>query len=61
MPSTGQTPDRTTTAQQFGGFVLEISPLALPAGVNAMQVNIGNENRGLLETRRGLKEVTFNE
>jgi len=59
MPRTDQTPDRTTSVQQFSGLVLEVGETALPAGAMVEQVNVTCEERGVLNVRRGLKPVSF--
>jgi len=61
MPDGPTTPDTMTAMQQFGGLVLEIGPVALPPGAMVDQTNMTCERRGILETRSGLKPVTFNE
>ena len=59
MPDTGHTPDVTTTVQQFQGLVTEVSTLALPPGAMVKQENLTLERRGMLESRNGLRPVTF--
>jgi hypothetical protein len=61
MPSSPETPDRTTTIQKFTGIITEVSPVALPPGASENQVNLTNEERGVAQSRKALRPVTFNE
>jgi|SaaInlV_100m_DNA_3_1039692.scaffolds.fasta_scaffold174387_1 hypothetical protein len=59
MPTTQNSPNSETLAQQFSGLITEVADTAVPVGAMVAQVNLTCEERGVLTTRPGLKPVSF--
>lgn len=60
MPSSENT-NETSTARMsdFPGLVVNADPRDLPLGAGQTQVNVTSEQSGVLKSRLGLVEVTF--
>lgn len=45
--------------RDFPGLVLNADPREVPSGAGQIQTNVTSEQIGLLQSRRGLRVVTF--
>ena len=60
MPAS-ENPNQTQTAamRDFPGLVLNADPRELPPGAGQQQLNVTSQQIGRLESRRGVRVVTF--
>lgn len=60
MPSSENTNQtQVNSMRDFPGLVLNADPREVPSGAGQIQVNVTSEQIGLLQSRRGLRVVTF--
>jgi hypothetical protein len=52
-------PQGTVDIRDFRGMASNVDPSDLQPGFSTKQVNVEARKRGLLEVRRGLREMTF--
>ena len=53
--------DTTLEIKDFSGMASNMDPNDLKPGVSRQQVNVNAVQRGQLEVRRGMRQVTFEE
>lgn len=60
MPSSENTNQtQVNSMRDFPGLVLNADPREVPPGAGQVQINAASEQVGLLQSRRGLRVVTF--
>jgi hypothetical protein len=52
-------PDRIIKVRDFVGMASNIDPTDIKPGASQLQVNVNGYQRGTLEVRLGLREITY--